>query len=105
MTKAQFISILDRYKTINEKFSDLSDIGFDFFENAKFPLIELNERQFDAFMSTRYNKDGVEWISWFIFEYNWGESGKPGAWDKDNNPICTDIENLYDYIEANCKLD
>lgn len=105
MTKAQFISILDRYKIINETFSDLSDIGFDFFENARFPLIELSERQFDAFMSTRYNKEGVEWISWFIFEHNWGSSGEPGAWDKDNNPICTDIENLYDYIEANCRVE
>jgi hypothetical protein len=105
MTKAQFISILDRYKIINDKFSDLADIGFDFFENTKFPLIELNERQFDVFMSTRYNKEGVDWISWFIFEYNWGESGQPSAWDKDNNPICTDIESLYDYIEANCRVE
>ena len=35
MTKAQFISILDRYKIINDKFSNLSDIGFDFFENMR----------------------------------------------------------------------
>ena len=35
MTKAQFISILDTYKTINQIFSDLYDIGFDFFENKK----------------------------------------------------------------------
>lgn len=105
MTKEQFISILERYKTINSIFSDLADIGFDFFENAKFPLIDLNERQFDAFMSTRYNKEGVEWIFWFIFEYDCGKSGKPGAWDKDGAPICTSIESLYDFIEANCKLE
>ncbi|MCF8339755.1 MAG: hypothetical protein K9I82_02185 [Chitinophagaceae bacterium] len=105
MTKDQFISILERYKKIDQTFSDLSDIGFDFFENAKFPLIDLNERQFDAFMRTRYNKEGVSWIFWFIYDYNWAESGEPGAWDKDKNPICTDIENLYDYIEANCRVE
>lgn len=105
MTKAQFISILDTYKTINQIFSDLCDIGFDFFENKKFPLIHLNEKQFHAFMSTRYNKEGVEWISWFMYDYNWGESNEPGAWDVDRNPICTSIESLYDYIEANCRVE
>ena len=59
MTKDQFISILERYKTINQTFSNLSDIGFDFFENAKFPLIDLNERQFDAFMNTRVTGKGI----------------------------------------------
>lgn len=104
MTKDQFISILERYKTINQTFSDLSDIGFDFFENAKFPLIDLSERQFDAFMNTRYNKEGVSWIFWFIYDYNWGESGEPGAWDKEKNPICTDLESLYEMLEAEYKV-
>lgn len=104
MTKNQFIGILEIYKEIGDNFSNLSDIGFDFFENSKFPLIHLYEKLFDSFMQTRYNKEGMSWIYWFIFEYNWGESGKPGAWDKDKNPICTDIDSLYEMLENEYKV-
>jgi hypothetical protein len=76
-------------------------------------------------MSSHYNKEGIGWIEWFIYENNYGdkvwndipvygknEDGETiivdkednyGAHDEDGNPICYSIPTLWHYVETNNK--
>ena len=74
-----------------------------------------------------YGEEGYEWFSWFCYESDYGqkdwskhasykqtddgkivleyEAGEVrfGATDEEGNPICYDVESLYQYLEANHK--
>jgi hypothetical protein len=77
-------------------------------------------------LETHYTNDGIEWVSWFIFENEWGETDRSklpvyrknesgvmeldlnynghAANDENGNPICYDIKSLWEYIEEHHKL-
>lgn len=103
ISKKEFTEILSTYKKLSESLTDLSQLGFDFFENQKFPLVNLVEKLFSQTLDTQFNKLGIEWIFWFIYENDWGESNEPRAWDKEGNPICTDIDSLYELLQKEYK--
>lgn len=102
MKYEDFKYIIELYKKTSEEFSELHDIGIDFFE-GKYKLSEsfyyLTFKTFELF----YNDEGVDMISWFIFETEYGTKDLT-ATDKDGNRICYDIESLYNYIESYCKI-
>ena len=82
-----------------------------------------------GFEST-YNKEGIDWIDWWIFENEYGQKdwgnipridevnplissrdGNPikrtddnSATDKDGNPIAYSYESLYELLESEYKL-
>jgi hypothetical protein len=47
---------------------------------------------------------GEDWLSWYLYEKD-GISGNPRedikAWDKDENEICENLENLHAYLLEN----
>jgi len=113
MTKENFKSILKKYLEISEYITDLYHIGFDILDNPKFPIQNLVYDMFIEILQSTYNEEGVEWISFYIFEYSsydrlnpeeWMYPKKePSAWDADKNPICYNIDSLYDYVTEHCK--
>jgi hypothetical protein len=104
--------------------SELLDLGFDLME-GKYKFGDIITKQFTQLMSSYYDKDGIDWINWFIHENNYGDKvwndipvyGKNqdgetiiidrgdgyGAHDEDGNPICYSIRTLWRYLEINCK--
>lgn len=105
-------------KKLGEDLSELHDIGFDFFE-GKYQIIGHIERVVDTAFSSHYDKDGVEWINWFMYESEYGQknwsqdqilggSEEPksiyGARDKDGNPICYSYDSLWKYVEEYHRL-
>ena len=117
MTLESFKSIVKNYYEISETIHDLLSIGFDIMDNPKYPIQNLVYDMFDEIMKSEYNAEGVDWISWYIFEYShsmlrnedYGDwmypKREPGAWDADNNPICYNIDVLYQYVNEHCKLE
>jgi hypothetical protein len=113
MTKKNFISILKYYYEISESIHELYSIGFDISDNPKFPIQNLVFSMFDEIMKTKYNEEGLDWITWYIFEYSpynkedseeWMyPKREPAAWDADKNPICFNIDVLYDYVNEHCR--
>lgn len=115
MTLESFKSILKNYYEISESIHDLYSIGFDISDNPKFPIHNLVYGMFGEIMKTQYNTEGFDWISWYIYEYShsmlknedYGDwmypNREPAAWDSDKNPICYNIDVLYDYISEHCK--
>ena len=117
MTLESFKSIVKNYYEISETIHDLLSIGFDIMDNPKYPIQNLVYDMFDEIMKSEYNAEGVDWISWDIFEYShsmlmnedYGDwmypKKEPGAWDANNNPICYNIDVLYQYVNEHCKLE
>jgi hypothetical protein len=114
MNKDSFKFIVKKYYEITYYIYDLYFIGFDITDNKKFPINNLVYDMFIETMKSQYNEEGLEWISWYIYEYSppdelnfekWMYPDKePGAWDVDGTPICYNIDSLYDYINEHCKL-
>jgi hypothetical protein len=101
MNYEDFKDIIDLYKKTFEQFSELHDMGFDFFE-GKYKLSDQFSELFNYSLKTHYTSNGLEWIDWFIFESEYGTNGLK-AHDNDIE-ICYSIESLYNYIEENHKI-
>jgi hypothetical protein len=118
MTYKQFFKVLLNYRRFSDNVSALHDIGFDLHE-GKYPIVEQVERILETVIESHYGKEGVTWVNWFIYESDWGERDwstcdsynekgeivhkkgepRPGATDRDGNPICYSFESLYEYLE------
>jgi hypothetical protein len=97
MQQKEFKNLLEKYKALSDKLSELHDLGFDFYE-GKFELMSDIEKMFDITIESHYNEKGTDWINWFIYENDYGEKDME-AKDENDNPICYDIKSLHEYIE------
>lgn len=126
MTYEEFLSVLMPYKKLNEDFSELYQMGFDFLE-GKYKLEENVSKMLDSILSSHYTEEGIDWINWFMFENEWGTKdwsliptydcdtgklieGDPkdpikiyGASDELGNPICHSFESTYEYTKQYLK--
>ena len=123
MTYEEFLNVLMSYKSLSEDFSELYGMGFDFME-GKYLLETKVERILNATLSSHYTEEGVDWITWFIYENEYGqkdwsrlptydlETGKLieknpmesyGASDENGNPICFSFETTYEYVKQYLK--
>jgi hypothetical protein len=93
----EFQNLLEKYKSLSDKISELHDIGFDFYE-GKYPLMSDVESMFDIMILSQYNEKGVDWINWFIYETDYGKKDMQGR-DENDNPICYDVNSLHEYIQ------
>jgi len=121
----QFEKILNEYRRGYSMISELYDIGIDLLE-GKYKVDESFYNLFMSSLESHYSEQGVDWVTWFIFESDWGEKNwedtpvyrknengvlelvndpnHHGASDENGNPICYDIKSLWEYIEENHKL-
>ena len=116
MEYKNFLEILLTYQKFQRQASELSDIGFDFFE-GKYDLCHTVETMFQSALNAIFTEEGVDWIEWFIYENEWGtkdwseyksfeDSGQLanpknmyGAFDENGEPICYSLESLWDYVK------
>lgn len=111
MTYSNFLQTMLTYKKLSEDFSELSDIGIDFFE-GKYKLSELTYSLFLSTFESHYTQEGIDWIEWFIFEADWGfkdftngsDKAEWGAQDEEGNPIAYSYESLWELLEREYKL-
>jgi hypothetical protein len=100
----QFEELLNNFRSTMRSLSDLYDIGFDFYE-GKYQLASDIENIFMLAIESHYEKEGVEWIEWFVFENDYGDK-KMEAWEetkKGKKLICQDIKGLWEYIKQHKK--
>lgn len=123
MTYEYFLKLLLTYKKLEKEFSELHDLGFDFYE-GKYKLSETVYNLFQTALESHFTEEGIDWITWFIFENEWGtkdwskfksfdenrflvEDDNPlknyGATDENGNPICHSFESTWEYVKQYLK--
>lgn len=93
----EFKKFIKTYKETNKMFQELYELGFDFLENEKFPLWQQSDKLFEQTISSHYDEKGVDWVTWFIYENNYGNGGLTA--NDGETPICYDLKSLHSYIE------
>lgn len=101
MEYKDFKKIINTHKSGMSMISELYDLGFDLME-GKFQLTEIIDKQFDTILSLVYTDAGIDWVTWFIYESNYGTKTGITATD-DGEPICYSLKSLWEYIEKNHK--
>lgn len=96
MNKEEFIKLLSLYEEFLKNCRKYYKLGIDLHE-SKFPTWTITEKLFDIIIEQNYNKFGIDWIQWFVYETDF-QKKKMGAWDEETL-ICQSVEELYDYIE------
>lgn len=99
------------YQKLSRDFSELHDIGIDFFE-GKYKLSELTYSLFLSTFESHYTKEGIEWINWFVFDADWGlkdfnkrsSIAEWGANNAEGNPIAYSFESLWELLEKDYKI-
>ncbi len=122
MQYSSFLSLVMGFKKISEDCSELYDIGVNILD-GKYSITTTAEKILSEVFTAEYGEEGWEWVSWFIFENNYGEkdwSSQPcydsegnllyekgevryGATDEKGNSICYSYESTWKYLENNHK--
>ena len=97
-----FFKILDCYKRGTEMISDLHDLGFDLME-GRYQLSDIVFEQLQNSIRSIYGEEGLDCVEWFIFENDYGDK-KMEANDENGDLICQTFEELFVYLEKNCKI-
>lgn len=115
------------YKKFLSNIDAHCDFGVESVSEGPHSLDNHAEELISSFIISHYGEDGWEWVSWFIYESQWGEKDwsvnktykakedgvleevdkgdylKYGAFDENGNPICYSIESLFRYLEKELK--
>lgn len=109
MKYESFLKRMKTYKKISKNMDKLYEAGVDLFE-GKYSISYEVEELFEFSMSPFYTKEGLDWISWFIFESEWGkrdwgrlENRIYPASNEKGEPIAYDLKSLYDLLESEYK--
>ena len=88
----QLINLLDeQQQSIDKAYA----IDIDILEFMN-PMFTANEILFKE----AFGEEAAEWISWFMYEKDFGRREDLGAWDEDKTEICRTVDELYDYIKS-----
>ena len=97
-----FKELLKLNKELFDKLSELDKLGFDFYENKRFPLVELIDKYFMVTLKSHYTDDGIDWVTWFVYENSYGAGGLK-AYDGEKE-IIKNLKQLHSYINKHHKL-
>ena len=91
----EFKKLVNDYKEYLEELEKYSDLKIDLYDTK---LASFAEGMFDRYLRLIFNKDGVEWFYWWIFEKP--QTGDEQAWDINGNVIPTEtVEDLYNLLQ------
>lgn len=92
ITFEEFRDYIEQIKKNDEYISKLADLNVNVFENLTTDSLAVN-------LLEKLTNDESEWISWWIWEKDFGTNEKLKVYDKNNNEIpSTTIKDLWDII-------
>ena len=124
MTYTTFLRLIMTYKKAEENTREWYEFGIDLHE-GKYPIAPYLHKIVMAGFESSYDKEGLEWIEWFMFENEYGykdwrdapimkenedgnyETVEPdgyGAHDEEGNPIAYSYESLWELLEKDHKF-
>lgn len=123
MTYETFSKILESYRKYDTNTLKYYSLGIDL-GKGEYEILTQVETIFQESIKSHYGEQGWDWVSWFVYESDWGEKDwsksptykknqdgsyeqikkseeeeKYGAFDENGNPICYSYESLWEYLE------
>lgn len=102
MKLENFRAIINNLQSIYDKIEKVADFGvLCISEGDNNIMIHLQDMVL-AIFDDHYNKEGIDWITWFIYETDFQRDGLPAVYY--GKPICYDVDSLHKYIEKKCVI-
>lgn len=98
LTKELFSEILQKFIEHEEFVDSLQKLNIDIIDSAGF---ETSGYLFDKLIEAYFNKDGCDWITWYMFEKRNNPDIK--AIDENGIEICKNIDELWDIVKEYLK--
>lgn len=99
MKKTNFLKLLELMSNMDRDIIVLEGLGIDLQDSSITKgLYEI----FSIAMEESYDREGLDWILWFIYEKQSNPALK--AFDSEGNEIIKTEDELYEYLNVNHKL-
>ena len=96
MTYEQFKTVIEKLEKVRERSHALYKLGIDLMEHE-----EVYHEIITYLMLSVFDKEGKDWIDWYLYERIGFSDQKNLATDKDGNEICYDIPSLWEEVKHN----
>jgi hypothetical protein len=98
MKYEQFKKLIETIEHIKKRTSSIYDLGLDLinFEDEYFKIVNI-------LMDSVFEKEGHDWIDWYLYERDGFKDKKNLATDGNGNEICYDIPSLWKTVKEYLK--
>lgn len=98
ITKEQFIKVINLARDYENEVDKWNDFGIQIYE---MPIYEIHGQLFDTLIDSLFTEDGVDWISWWLYERISIITGESlPAYNEDGSIIPTDtVEDLWNIVK------
>jgi hypothetical protein len=94
MNFEQFKTLIETLQKVRDKYSALYDLGIDALNYE-----EDFQKVINLLMKCAFKEEGEDWISWYLYERTGFDGKVLEAWDENSNPICYNLESLWDTVK------
>jgi hypothetical protein len=94
MTYNKFEKLISELQSTSDRYSKLYNLGVDLINYD-----EPNQKIISLLMEEIFEKEGKDWIDWYLYERVTHSGEVLKAWDKDDNEICYDIPSLWETVK------
>jgi hypothetical protein len=90
----EFKTLIETLEKTREKYSALYDLGID-----TLTYDEDYQKVITILMESVFREEGKDWIDWYLYERVGFDGKMLEAWDENENPICHNVESLWETIK------
>jgi len=94
MNFEQFKTVIEALENIRERSHSIYQLGIDLMNYD-----EPNHKVISTLLESIFKEEGKDWIDWYLYERKGFDDKILEAWDENNNPICYNIESLWETVK------
>ena len=102
MEKCNFVAMVNAIEKYDAEVERWADFGIELYE---LPICELTWELINMYLEEMFNKDGVDWINWYIYERKSIFTGEVlPCWDEEGKEFYVNTpEDLWKLVEQHQK--
>lgn len=102
MEKCNFVAMVDAIERYDAEVERWADFGIELYE---LPICELTWELINMYLEEMFNKDGIDWINWYIYERKSIFTGEVlPCWDEEGKEFYVNTpEDLWKLVEQHQK--
>ena len=102
MEKCNFVAMVNAIEKYDAEIERWADFGIELYE---LPICELTWELINMYLEEMFNKDGIDWINWYIYERKSVITGEVlPCWDEEGKEFYVNTpEDLWKLVEQHQK--